>query len=61
MENHFLQQKNQSVISLVLQLKKSSLYRDTCVICDRDFKFYSTKFEKKPDMCWECDPDLYDS
>lgn len=42
------------------KLKKSSKYTDVCSWCEKDFKFYATKFEKKPDMCYSCDPDIYD-
>ena len=48
------------LLILYYKLKKSSLYTDVCSWCDKDFKFYAKKFERKPDMCYECDPGLYD-
>jgi hypothetical protein len=43
------------------KLKKSSLYTNVCSWCDNDFKFYAKKFEMKPDICSNCDPEIYDS
>lgn len=57
----FATQRINPLLTWYYKLKKSRLYRDTCVMCDRDFKFHAKRFEKKPDMCYECDPDLYDS
>ena len=42
------------------KLKKSRTYNDICDNCECEFKFQCTRFEKKPSMCSNCDPDFYD-
>ena len=41
------------------RLKKQRLFSNTCDECLNEFKFYKTRFEKIPDRCMDCDPDLF--
>ena len=42
------------------KLKKQKLYNNICVICANEFRFYKKRFERTPDQCPECNPDLFD-
>ena len=37
------------------KLKKSKLHNNICNICDNEFSFYKTRFEKMPDICFNCE------
>ena len=40
------------------KLKKQKLYNNICDICGNEWKFYKKRFEKMPDQCYECNPDV---
>jgi len=42
------------------KLKKQRLYNNICDLCGKEFKFYTKRFEKKPDECVDCNPDLFE-
>ena len=41
------------------RLKKQRLFSNVCDECLNEFKFYKKRFEKTPDRCMSCDPDLF--
>ena len=41
------------------KLKKSKIGRNICEVCDKEFRFYKTRFDKTPDVCFECELDEY--
>ena len=40
------------------KLKKQKLYNNICDICGNEWRFYKKRFEKMPDQCYECNPDV---
>ena len=40
------------------KLKKQKLYNNICDVCGNEWKFYKKRFEKMPDQCYECNPDV---
>ena len=40
------------------KLKKSKVYNNICDICGNEWRFYKKRFEKMPDQCYECNPDV---
>ena len=39
------------------KLKKSKVHNNICDNCLNEFRFYKSRFEKMPNLCFECDPD----
>ena len=39
------------------KLKKKKTCNNICDICYKEFRFYKGRFDKMPDICFECDPD----
>jgi len=39
------------------KLKKSKIHNNICENCLKEFRFYKSRFDKIPDVCFECDPD----
>ena len=40
------------------KLKKQKLYNNICDVCGNEWRFYKKRFEKMPDECFECNPDV---
>ena len=37
------------------KLKKSKLHNNICNICGNEFSFYKTRFDKMPEICFNCE------
>ena len=48
-----------SLLVWFYKLQKQKLCNDICIICDRKFQFYKSRFESRVDCCHECDPSEY--
>ena len=38
------------------KLKKSKVHNNICENCLKEFRFYKSRFDKMPDLCFECEP-----
>ena len=41
------------------KLKKQKLCNNICDNYLKEFRFYKSRFEKMPDFCFECEPEIY--
>jgi len=38
------------------KLKIKKIHNNTCDDCLKEFRFYKSRFDKMPDLCFECEP-----
>ena len=41
------------------KLKKKKIHNNICENCLKEFRFYKSRFDKTPDFCFECEPEIY--
>ena len=39
------------------KLKIKKIHNNICDDCLKEFRFYKSRFDKMPNLCFECDPD----